>query len=275
MNKLLEKFLLVCLWLITSILFTSFWFNYMFNFNLLSLSHWKYLRDLQISSVNINPFFYISIIFISLISLFTLYLILKPKFRKINLQTYEINQIKQLNTQNEITKINSFNNEESNELKRPPRLNIPNIKGNLKTNHFVKPLNDDYKTELENIFKKSGFITKKIPYNLQLSLIAIGSNESIWIGATNTTIENIKNIKNKFLDVFSETLDDININLNLFIINSNESSTDKEVMKFNSILDVETFMNNNRSIITDDEKEDFDAYSEYIDVVIDYLSRTK
>lgn len=275
MNKLLEKFLLVCLWLITSILFTSFWFNYMFNFNLLSLSHWKYLRDLQISSVNINPFFYISIIFISLISLFTLYLILKPKFRKINLQTHKINQIKKLDTQNEITKINSFNNEESNELKRPPRLNIPNIKGNLKTNNFVKTLNDDYKTELENIFKKSGFITKKIPYNLQLSLIAIGSNESIWIGATNTTIENIKNIKNKFLDVFSETLDDININLNLFIINSNESSTDKEVMKFNSILDVETFMNNNRSIITDDEKEDFDAYSEYIDVVIDYLSRTK
>lgn len=275
MNKLLEKFLLICLWLITSILFTSFWFNYMFNFNLLSLSHWKYLRDLQISSVNINPFFYISIIFISLISLFTLYLILKPKFRKINLQTHEINQIKKLDTQNEITKINSFNNEESNELKRPPRLNIPNIKGNLKTNHFVKTLNDDYKTELENIFKKSGFITKKIPYNLQLSLIAIGSNESIWIGATNTTIENIKNIKNKFLDVFSETLDDININLNLFIINTNESSTDKEVMKFNSILDVETFMNNNKSIITDDEKEDFDAYSEYIDVVIDYLSRTK
>ena len=63
--------------------------------------------------------------------------------------------------------------------------------------------------------------------------------------------------------------------MNLFIINSNDTKVDEDILKFNSISEVENFMKNNRSIITDDEKEDFDAYSEYVDVVIEYLSKTK
>lgn len=273
MNKLFEKFLLICLWFITSILFTSFWFNYKFGFNFLALSHWKYLRDMQISSVRINPFFYTSVVFISIISLFTLYLIIRPKFKKINFQSIKKIENKVLKAEI-INDHNSKSKEDFNEFKRPPRLNIPNIETSFKSKPFTKPINYDYKNELENIFKKAGFITKKIPYNLQISLIAIGANESMWIGCTNTT-ENIKNIKNKFLDVFSETLDDINIKMNLFIINSNDTKVDEDILKFNSISEVENFMKNNRSIITDDEKEDFDAYSEYVDVVIEYLSRTK
>ena len=275
--KVFEKFLIVILWFITTILFISFWFNYKFSFNILSPAHWKYLRDMQISSVSINPFFYISIILLLVLSLMTLYLIIKPKFRKINLVSQK-NSEKKLSfekTSKEEKQIKYA--EDTTNIKRPPRLNIQNLQTDFKPKELIKSANyNQSKIELENMFKKAGYIVKKVPYNLEnLSLIAIGADENMWIGGANITNDNLKSIRDKFINVFSETLDDVSINLNLFIINSENKNSDEDIIRFSSIPELESFISNNKSIITEDEKEDFDAYSEYVDVVIEYLSRQK
>lgn len=85
MKDKIENILLGLLWLLVATLGTTFWFNTKFGFDIFSGTHWKYLATHQATHQNINAAFYPSMVLSVFITLFVLYLLVRPRFRKIKL----------------------------------------------------------------------------------------------------------------------------------------------------------------------------------------------
>lgn len=81
----IDNILLCILWLLAITLGTSFWFNTVFGFNIFSTNHWQYLAYLQAAHTPIKTGFYISMVVIVFIAIFGLYLVVRPRRRKIRL----------------------------------------------------------------------------------------------------------------------------------------------------------------------------------------------
>jgi hypothetical protein len=72
--------------------------------------------------------------------------------------------------------------------------------------------------------------------------------------------------------VFSETLDDIEINIKPFIINATGTSPDTNIMTFTNIDDVRTYISEHPNPeLTGEDKDTFDAFSSFINTVMQYL----
>lgn len=96
MRKQLEHFLLSVLVSMSVLLGLTFWLNIKFGFNLLSGAHWHKLALLQASNANIDKDFYVSIGVAIAILIMALYIIYRPRFRKIPMpkpQNIEIHQL--------------------------------------------------------------------------------------------------------------------------------------------------------------------------------------
>ena len=87
MRNKLDNLLLGLLWILVSLLGLCFWFNIQFGFNLLSSSHWQHLSYMQATRTPITPLFYISLVIGVLFIFVGLYMVIRPKFRKIKLPT--------------------------------------------------------------------------------------------------------------------------------------------------------------------------------------------
>ena len=85
MRKNLDKILLGVLWLMTMALATTFWMNVRYGFDIFSAAHWEYLSGLQADRTNIKPEFYMSLVLALGITLLGLYIIMRPRLRKISL----------------------------------------------------------------------------------------------------------------------------------------------------------------------------------------------
>lgn len=96
MNKHLEHFLLSVLVAISVLLGLTFWLNLNFGFNLLSAEHWHELALLQASNVTIDKSFYISIAVAIFIFVISMYIIYRPRFRKIPMPRPQNIEIKTL-----------------------------------------------------------------------------------------------------------------------------------------------------------------------------------
>ena len=83
MNKHIEHFLLSILVAMSILLGLTFWLNLKFGFNLLSAEHWHELALLQASNATIDKSFYISIAVAIFIFVISMYIIYRPRFRKI------------------------------------------------------------------------------------------------------------------------------------------------------------------------------------------------
>ncbi len=173
---------------------------------------------------------------------------------------------------------------------RPPRLNMP-MRPSAATTAPATPHTPAHAApsttpgtapafpELAQIFTASGFITKQNPKieNIPITLTAIGTNETIWLGGMGIRISDMRRVMDKLAQVFSDTLDDVYININAFVIAAPDApaSTDDEILKFDSIAHLRQYM----AGITNpppapDDQENFDAFSEYIDTVINYIGKS-
>lgn len=85
MNKKFDNILLGTLWLLAATLGTTFWFNTRFGFNLFSGAHWDYLATQQASREPVSFWFYFSFVAATFITLFVLYLLIKPRRRNITI----------------------------------------------------------------------------------------------------------------------------------------------------------------------------------------------
>lgn len=277
MRNILNNFLLSVLWLTAVTLGATFWFGARFGFALLSRAHWTYLGTAQATQTPIATSFYISMIVIAIIAISGLYLIVRPRPRKIALGGNVFSDTKpepllQI-THQSLPKINQQSaiiNQQSSA--RPPRLVLPKIiqqptqannqpptrTTNTNTNH------DD----IEQIFRDTGYIVKPAPRiaGLRPALFAIGADETLWVGADVADSEKLTTVVERLRALFVETLEDITINIRSFTIGAGGEFADADALR-------EYLTQNPNRQLTDSETDDFNAYSEYIDTVANYFNK--
>jgi len=271
----------------TSILLgLSFWLNVRFGFNMFDAIHWNELSKLQASHTPINKLFYISLGIAIFLFIFGLYLIFKPRFRNIfkqktTMTTYRPIQIKDTDTTRNIAKEQIPLLKPAISLQQPPKLNLPKNMAEIATQKYIQQKTDPeikqpniYDSELAEIFTDAGYTVKP---NLTITgfttnLFAIGTNELVWFGAVDCDINKFQSAVAKLKSIFTETLEDISINTSAFILDTRHLyESNNEVLVFHSMDELRNFINNNPNPALDDsDRENFDAYSDYIDTIIQY-----
>lgn len=292
MKKQIDNFLLGLLWLLAMTLGANFWFTTRFGFNLFSGAHWQYLGQLQASRININSMFYISMVVIVFVMIYGLYLIVRPRFRRIKLATKQTDTATP--TKKEVpTPAPQIKPEQPKPApvaaQRPPRLLTPKVAATAATQkQTVAPApiptqttntsapNADF-ADIEKTFIDAGFVVKKPPKigGLRPALFAIGTDEVLWVGAVGVEPDKLNDSVQKLDKIFTETLEDIKITINAFVLNpKSDASNIGNVKTFDSISDLREFvMENKNRPVMDEEREDFDAYSDYIDTVANYFNK--
>lgn len=282
--------LLGILWSLAIVLMLDFWLNTIYNFNMFSSAHWQYVAQLQATKQPISTGFYISITLAITACILGLYILFRPRFRKIKFTTPQ--PMAQVNNNNAETK-NAINNTITPQqskptiniqpiIQRPPRLHIQQTQFTQKPTQQSKPEQQNnnkpnllYTDEMREIFEKSDYrvLTPRIIRNTPLSLIALGANESLWLGAANISHEQMVNIMTEFKSVFQETLDDIEIDINAFIINPTDNESVDAILDFESIDDLSLAIAEQPNIPNEsnDDSDNMDAFAGYIDTVITYL----
>ncbi len=300
MRKRIDYFLVCVLWLLAVVLGTCFWFNSRFGFNILSASHWKYLAMLQANQVRIQPMFYISFCVTAVILLGGLYMLLRPRRRYIHMATAPVGQTaigmagKNIAKENqEVTKETMVKKVEAvavvtpkapSALLRPPRPNagitmaVPLIQHNVAP--LVAPTANRTKTvqqtypEIDTIFENAGYVVKKSPVIAGITpFVAIGADEMFWIGAVGVDCASVAKIVEKFQNLFIDTLEDVQININCFVVAATGSGTSEtDVLTFDTMSELAQYVDEHKNSTTDDV-ENFDAYSQYIDTVLNYIGK--
>lgn len=290
MRNKLDNFLLGLLWILVSTLGLCFWFNIQFGFNLLSASHWQHLSYMQATRAPITPSFYISLVIGVFFIIFGLYLLIRPKFRKIPLPSAAPEQ--QPITQPAKTEKNTT---DEFAMSRPKRLmggeyNAAPVQNRTYSAPLTAPVATPNGTqspvpqqpvrsaeypELKEIFESVGYTIKKAPRILgyQTALLAIGSSETVWIGAVGIKTSTLQSIIDSINQVFLDTLEDITITTHGFVIAPSDTDTSSpNILKFATVKDLHNYMQQHPNPPVDsDMAENFAAFSEYISTVMDYI----
>ena len=293
MRNKFDNFLLGTLWLLISTLGLCFWFNIRFGFNLFSASHWQHLSYMQATRTQISPSFYISLIIGVFFMILGLYIVIRPRFRKINL-TSSTTETK--NTTAQQTPVSQDTQAYDNYLSRPKRLNndiqpapvapnpvpftAPVVTNNTSPQAPEIPRNshDSEIPELRNIFESTGYIVKK-PLKIrgaEIPLVAIGINETVWIGAFDIETSTLRSVIDTMQQVFADTLEDIEIKTIGFVINASDatSPTASDILTFATLSDLYQYMHQHPNPPSDAETtENFEAFSNYITTVLEYIGR--
>jgi hypothetical protein len=304
-----ERFLIGILWLIVTGFVAMLFFNTVFGFNLLSLSHWNYLAELQVKGL-VDKNFYISLSITFVIALIGLYILIHPWHRKININAPMPIRQNEKPIINIVSKIPSPVPVSSQMPSRPPSININAFVRPAKTNENISqelpsPSAESLKIgEIKALLSNAGFILKKpISFSgTKVEFAAIGADEAFIVGlfvdsASSITAAEGENSKwvsgrnsfdspvwqlsmiiRKIEALFVEVLDsDLKINILPFVFTDGkivnrmdlESVWDAVGIKvFDDMSIFRDFLDNYRPRTLDDsEKEDFDAYSSFIDTV--------
>ncbi len=297
MRNRTNNILIGLLWLLAISLGTSFWFNTQYGFNIFSLQHWQYLAYMQASGQPVKSGFYISFLIIVIIAVLGLYKLLQPKNHgsimptRDNLQRpaqpqQSIQPIIQETKPIEVSTPQEPAAPTMPGMVRPPRLNIPAVTRTTAPTPRV-PLTatapstpkvdpEQEYADIHEIFTSAGYVYKGSPRikNVQTSVIAIGTDEVLWIGATGVSTPDMQRAIDTLNGVFADTLDDIEININAFIIGATDNVDNSSIMRFASVDELRAFINEHKNTQPDeDEQENFDAYSGYIGTVVDYIGK--
>lgn len=317
MNKKIDNILLGTLWLLGATLGTCFWFNIRFGFNIFSGAHWDFLATQQATRQPVSFWFYFSLVMAVIITLGGLYIFIRPRFRKIKLNTSEKQENKptqtltvQNTTQPVIQPVQTQTNTEQTvaatepapqqptipeiRLARPPRLNIgpantfsapsqtpaqtmPAATPGPMTSGQQTPAPQDF-SEIREIFSDAKYVIKKEPFinGIKMALFAIGTDEVLYMGAHGISTGKMNQCRNKLLAVFRDTLEDIEIHVNAFVLNPTDlgSPESNEILTFESIEQLREYISvRPNPPLADDDDGNFEAYSEYISTVVDYIGK--
>ena len=289
MRDKLDNFLLAVLWLLGSTLGVCFWFNIRFGFNIFSSAHWHHLAYMQASQNPVTPAFYISMVISVIVVIFGLYLLIRPRFRKFKLPVRETNKPTQHTQAQPVapsptlaqTPMVEPTPAPRNEpvLARPPRLNIAITPQLHNTPAPQQPAQTpSLVPQMREIFETAGYTVKNNPRigTVNTELFAIGTNETLWIGATGVSTTALQNAIDTVNQIFSDTLDDIIINVNGFIISAPDANAPgaPDILTFDNIDALRQYMNEHKNPpLGEDDNENFEAFSAYISTVIDYLGK--
>lgn len=310
MKLKLDYILLGVLWLLAVTLGACFWFNTWYGFNIFSSAHWGYLAQMQASRTAIRPGFYISMAVALAIAIGGMYMLMRPRLRKINLPRVRAKRrmlrrarrAARKNKQNSATPAQAAPSQPTAQpatqaSARPPRPVSPIAQntGMLRTPTApviqsgatpAAPLataapaaTDAQIKEIRDIFERAGYVIKPTPTNIKTlhpALFAIGANETLWLGAVGATAAQMHTAIDTLSGVFNSVLDDIDININSFVIGAPDAATAKfpDVLIFDSISALAQYMSAHPNPpISGDEADNFDAYSAFITTVAEYIGK--
>lgn len=312
-----DNILLGILWLLAVTLGTCFWFNTVFGFDIFSAQHWEYISELQAARTPIKSGFYVSMAIAIFITILGLYIIVRPRTRRIRLPIIKTNKNNSDKNSTETPRVqtdakNNTNNNDASTLDilpsmpkptqipqdknstspssaaRPPRLNVPTWNANQNTAlHTITPTmaqniapkqQNNNTDELRQIFANAGYTVKNNARigSIQTSLIAIGTNETMWLGCVGVKTTDVRAIIDKFQQIFSDTLDETYIGINGFVIAAPDAATSEfeDILMFNSTDELRAYIQQNPNPpLAGDDDGMFDAYSEYIDAVITHIGK--
>ena len=295
MKNKLEHILLSILLGLSVLLGLSFWLDTVFNFNIFCATHWDTFAQLQASHTPISIGFYISFAVAIFIFAFGLYFIFSSKLKFTVKQQTESQHVPPVVHQAEPpaapTHVQREQSAQENTVfdNRPPRLHLPTYtaqtatynqtRQEIKTDKKIEnqsPSESPYTPIISEIFKNNGYLVKPNPTisGFVPNLFAIGNNEIIWIGGVDCDIEKMMLGLQKLDSVFKETLEDIPININAFILDTfnKYDSQNENLLIFKSTDELQRFISEHPADNIDDtDKESFDSYSEYIDTIIQYI----
>lgn len=301
MKRRIDNMLLGLLWLLAMTLGACFWFNTMFGFNILSSAHWQYLAYIQAIQTPVKPLFYISFVVIVFIMVVGLYLIMRPRLRKIRLPIMRVSKnhdnTPQQNTTPQHQQISSAaiapspaptapaQNGPTADM-RPARLNT--ISFATQPTQMSAPNGAQPDTpvavaatnaDIQQVFINAGYTVKKPARigGIKTPLLAIGTNEALWFGANGARVSDMRAAIDKMTSVFADTLEDIVINVTGFVLDARDDATSEhaDILVFHSIDELRQYVatRQNTPPTNTDDAENFNAYSEYIDTVINYIGK--
>lgn len=290
MRQRFEHILLSLLLGLSVLLGISFWLNTRFGFNIFYAKHWDDLAKMQATHSPIDKTFYISIGVAVFIFLVGLIIINFPVSRKKTTQKQQsvLPQIPiVLEQQQNTTPIPT----PGIHLSRPPRLNLPIDMAEIAEKQHALQQNtpalqpspsttisnqpSPYNSILSDIFSSNGYMVKTNPTisGFTTNLFAIGHDEILWIGGVDCDINKLKAAMTKLNGVFLDTLPDIQINMFGFLLdNANRYSQDENILIFHSTDELKQYVSEmpDKNAAPEDA-ENFDAYSDYIDTIIQYI----
>ncbi len=291
MRNFLEKFLISFLLIISILLGLSFWLNVKYSFNMFSAQHWTYLSQLQASNTHIEIGFYTSFIVAFVIFLFGTLAIFSIKHEQKqpvvhNTQTIPVPEPVQQKTTTQPAQ-DTVSTPQYGPMVRPQRLNLPKNMASVAAHNFEQNKNTQnqpknqstqdspYNPVIKEIFENAGYTIKQNPVisGLKMNLFAIGNNEIVWMGSVDSDIQKMKDAIEKLNNTFQETLDDITINIRSFVLDTrNIYESDDSVLVFHDTEELRNYVSQHPADnVNDSDKENFDAYSEYIDTIIKYI----
>lgn len=307
MKNRIDNILLGLLWLLSVALGASFWFNTKYGFNIFSAAHWQYLGYMQAQQTPVRPSFYISVTVAILVMLGGLYILALPGLRRMHRvrrtaatqpvakPTQQSDTTKKIATEIKTPDQKSENSDTATspvkpvtQLTRPPRLNIarPTTMTAPPQSSSSQPAqpqlrqptqqsdNQEIFAEIQKIFTDAGYVIKPNPRinGVQIALAAIGINEVLWIGATNVATSQMAAITDKLQDMFLDLLDDIEIDINAFVLNptDSESPESSDIMTFDTMDQLREYISQHPTVPADDAT-DFDAYSSFITTVLNFM----
>lgn len=130
-------------------------------------------------------------------------------------------------------------------------------------------------TQIYDAFTDAGYVVQdliridgKYP-----AVVALGSNEKLFIGTVNVDNETLQNTLKKIDLCFADTLEAININTHILCVNGEKSGWGERVISFATLNALQKYLATHENVqpTSDEEKDAFAAYSEYIAIAMDYL----
>lgn len=314
MKRFFEKFLLGILWLLSITLITTLWMNTNYGFDMLSAAHWEYLGTLQANRSEIKPDFYISLIAALFIALIGLYLIVRPRTKRVKDTTSTMPQKSNIVIvpQQPVIQPTPAPEKPKAEYKteqtfaprpapaisltprpmspmglRPPTqrptatIPTPPLQQTPKPVATPQPTQNTNSPEIRTALESGEYIIKKCDRigKLQNPTVAIAYDQSMWIIATkaspNTMVESIQTLVTIFDDTLGETANDIK--LRGFIIEPTEpvQRSDDLIITFDNTADFVKYVSEHKNIKPDDyDAELFEAFSTYIGTVTGYIGKS-
>ncbi len=281
MNKQLDRILICFLWLLAATLGASFWLNTFFGFNIFSAQHWQYLAYLQAAQTPVRPAFYISLCLCIIITLVVLYLLLRPHGalrRRIRILRARATTTPPAQTATPDIAPATVNPTQAPSDLRPASP-MPSIQTPATPQYTIPTQTSDTDfAEIRDIFSSAGYTVKNTSNigNFKPALLAIGTGEILWIGAVGIQPQPLINAIDSLNTMFSDVLEDIEINIKGFIVAPASPVDNPAIQTFTDIPQLRQYIDENKNTPPTDKyaQENFDAYSEFIDTVITYIGQT-
>ncbi|MCL2737374.1 MAG: hypothetical protein FWE17_00730 [Alphaproteobacteria bacterium] len=280
----INKFLLGALWTTALALALDFWLDIRFGFNMFLRGHWAYLAGVQTGSEIVHPLFYGSLFAFAILLPFGLYMISRPSRRIILERKTEIPRPYTPAIPTAVPAAApaypAYPAAQSAAIPtRPPSVTVPsdlhitNPVEHISTPPRANTVRQDYGVQsapapdsdtIQRIVTSAGYIMKKPPRTggYTPDIWAIGADEVLIIGkitAAPGALRTLEALADKVCALIADTLDEsVQIQVRTFVVDDIDS--------------LREWADANKSRpVTDDEREDFDAYSEYMDSITGYF----